>query len=495
MSNYSFTEKNSYQKAFYIILFLFGALFLTIYFCNHYFFRTFAFDYGAYNFAFYDFAHFRSSLCPVYHVDAKFIQDHVSLTLIFFAPMYWLFSWITGTYTLLFIQTGIILFGAWGVFKLVELKTTNNLLPFLAGLYYFLILGRWTAFTSDCNFAIMASSIIPVFMYYFEKRKWLLFALSFLFILTTREDMALWTLFIGLFYLVIYRKDKDLRKASVLVIISSAAFFIITFTIIIPALESPGMKYVLFNYSALGDNPWEALTFMVKHPLKALQLLFINHSGNPDYDQVKMEFYMVYLLSGGLLVLLRPVYILLFIPLIAKKMLNDDPIRWSVELYYSIEFVSILPIAVFLIITSFKNRKLQIYSGILVCLVTFLVSAHKLTGKRELNWWPREKYAFYSPKMYSAGFNAANVHNALDIIPRNARVSASGQIVPHLAFREKIYYFPRVNDAEYLVVFTQKDTYPLSQEEFDMELKKYWGSKEWEVLTDDNPLLILKKID
>ncbi len=486
-------EFRNRDKVMYIILVVFGLLFLTIYFCNHYFFRTFAFDYGAYNFAFYDYAHLRSSLCPVYHIDATFLQDHVSFTLIILSPLYWLFSWLTGTYTLLIFQTGLILFGGWGVFKLISLKSENKYLPVLALLYYFLILGRWTAFTSDCNFAIMASSLIPVFMYYFERKKWTAFILCFIFILTTREDMALWTLFTGMFYLVVYRKEKERRTASLWIIFTSMAYFILTFTLIIPLLETPEKKFLLFNYSVLGENPMEALIFMVKHPFETLRLLFVNFSGEPLYDKVKTEFYLVYLLSGGILVFLRPQYLLLFIPILAKKMLNDDPIRWSVELYYSIEFVSILPVAVYGIISSFRSRKLQTLSGVLICLVTLAITTHKLTGRRELKWWPVEKYAFWQKEMYSPVVDISAVYETLKKIPDDAKVSASGRIVPHLAFRKTIYYFPRVDDAEYLVVFRENDTYPLNQEQFDIELKKYTDSEGWVTGVDGGPFLLLMR--
>jgi len=306
--------------------------------------------------------------------------------------------------------------------------------------------------------------------------------------------MALWTFFIGLFFLVEYRKEKMARWASLVVIFVSLVYFIFVFMVLIPNIETPERPFRLFNYSALGNTPPEALVFMLKHPLKTLNLLFINQSGDPVYNGVKAEFYTVYLLSGGLLLFLRPKYLLLFIPILAKKMLNDDPIRWSVELYYSIEFVSILPVTVYLIIASFRKKKLQIILGLLVCISTLTMTGYKFNrGKRELPWWPTTKYTFYNSTMYSSGFNTSRVHNLLDIIPETARVCASGTILPHLAFREKIYYFPRVDDAEYLVVFTENDTYPLNQEQFDQEMEKYLNSLNWEIIVDEDPLLILKK--
>jgi hypothetical protein len=57
----------------------------------------------------------------------------------------------------------------------------------------------------------------------------------------------------------------------------------------------------------------------------------------------------------------------------------------------------------------------------------------------------------------------------------------------------KIYNFPRVEDADYLVFLLTNNTYPLTQEQFDNEIVKYRSSEQWSEIVNDSPLLILKK--
>ena len=491
----NFLNKSSATRLSNYILFFFLFLFLVIVCCNHYFLRTFTYDYGAYNFAFNDYAHLHNNLSTVYQFsNFKFLQDHVSFTLILFVPLYWLLSWLTGTYTLLIIQVLFIIFGGWAVFKLLELKTPNKIIQLAGLLYYFLILGRWTSFVNDCNLAIIASACIPIFIYYFEKKNWLLTMAAFAFILLSREDMALWTFFIGLFLLITHWKEIKLRNISVVIMVLSIVYFVFVFKFLIPLLESPEKSYTLFNYTALGKNPGEAFVFMFQHPVKSFLLLFQNQSGNPAYDYVKFEFYWVYLLSGGLLVFLRPRFLILFIPIIAKKMFNDDPIRWSIELYYSIEFVSLLPVVVFLIIASLKNTGLQNKLALTVCLVTVVITAVKFeTSNHKLPWWNNRKYAFYKASMYKPEKNLENVHQYLKLIPAEARVSASNSILPQLSFRSKIYFFPRVDDAEYIALVRKNDSYPYSQEQFDAALNNYLTSSDWNVVVNESLIIILKK--
>src|SRR6218665_3281533 len=134
-----------------------GLIQLGIPLANHYYLRTYAFDYTAYNFAFYDYAHFRISPCPIYLFPyaVTFLQDHFSITLMLFAPLYWLLGWLTGTYTLLIIQWAIVLMGARFTYKLILLKTDDNHLSLMGALYYFLLLGRYTFAAGDCNLAVM----------------------------------------------------------------------------------------------------------------------------------------------------------------------------------------------------------------------------------------------------------------------------------------------------------------------------------------------------
>lgn len=484
------------KKWMYLILILFGILFFIIDFCNHYYFRTPALDYGTYNFAFYDLAHFRISECPTYifssNLHSSFIQDHLSFTMFVFIPIYWIFGWITGTYTLLYLQTVLILFGGWAVFKLIELKTTLIALPILAILQYFILFGRWTALTLDCNLAIMAASLVPVFLYFFEIKKFAIASTVFIFILISREDMALWTIFIGFFLFLTHYKVKPFRIGALIIIVTSLIYFIVAFKVLIPFFESPYKKFDLFNYSSLGTNPSIALIFIIKHPLKTLWMIFVNQSGDPSNNYIKFEFYYVYFISGGFLLFLYPKYLILFIPLLAKKMLNDDPTRWSTELYYSIEFVSILPIAIFLILSEFKNQYLKYMLAITVFSLTLLITIIKLKGfDRKRDWWGDSKYAFYKSTMYKAGFDEIKVYRYLELIPPNAKVSLCSPILPHLAFRKKAYLFPRVDDAEYIAVF-DSSYYPLTKDQFNKEINKYKSDNKWGVIVDDPPLLILK---
>ncbi len=492
------------SKWFYIILIIFGTILLGTVILNHYFFRTFAFDYAAYNFAWYDFAHLHSSPCPIYWWpgDVSFIQDHFSLTLIILSPLYWLFSPIFGTYSLLIIQTGFVLWGAWGVYKLVKLKTQNELFSILALLLYFLTYGRYASLITDANLEIILSSLIPVFLYFFEKKQFTKATILFIFIIVGRENFSLWFIFIGLYLMLSHWKEPKMRKLSLVYIVSSIIYFIVLFKFLIPAVENPVRPFSLFNYSALGKNPYEALITLLTKPEKTFSLLFVNHLHDIQYNFVKIEFYFVYIFSGGILLFWRPKYLLLFIPVIAQKMYNDAPIRWSIESYYSIEIVTLLPIVVFLALNELKFPKfpenyqyrIKKYIGIAIIIAASLITIYKFDiNHRTIKWYGVEKNKFYDSRMYSSSFDVKKVYKYLKLIPDTAKVSATGNITPHLAFRKKIYYFPRVDDADYLALLQNKIPYFQNQQQFADDINKYLFNPNWSIIIDDYPFILLKK--
>lgn len=476
-----------------IILAFFGILISFIGIYNHYSFKTFTYDYANYNFAFWDYSHFRISPLPTFR--GNFLQDHFSFTLMYFIPIYWLLNWITGSYTLIIIQNSLILVAAWYSYKLIKLKTENIWLTAGVILYFFLLYGRYSSFGTDVNLAIMASSFVPVFLYYFEIKKYIYAFVIFLLSLLSRENMPIWFIFIFIVLAINNLNDKKVVIYSLAGIVVSIVYFVLLFKVFIPGIETPGIKYTLFNYSALGAGPGEALRFILSHPFEAIKLFFVNHLENPEYDKVKLEFYIVYFISGGLILLFRPKYLIWFIPVVAQKVLNDDFFRWGLATYYSVEVVTLLPLSVFLVLASIKSIQLQNILVSLVCLCTLSMTIYKMdSGNHQVPWtFYKAKIKFYDKSFYEAPFDVKKVNQLLKQIPENAKVSASNVITPHLAQRQFIYFFPTVKDSEYIIFSMFDNNYLMSTTENENHRNNYLNNPEWEIIGKEYPVFLLRK--
>jgi len=476
-----------------IILAFFGLLFCFIGIFNHYYFKTFTYDYANYNFAFWDYSHFRISQLPTFR--GNFLQDHFSFTLMYFVPLYWLFNWLTGTYTLILIQNAFVLLAAWYSYKIVKLKTDNNWISNGVLIYFFLLFGRYSAFGTDVNLAILSACFVPVFLYYFEVKKYTLSFVILILSLLSRENMPLWFISVFMVLIVLHWKDKKIVGLCFVGIVLSALYFVMLFRLIIPHIETPDAKYALFNYSALGDGPGEALVYIFKHPLNFVKLFFVNHLDNPEYDHVKMEFYLLYLISGGFILFLRPKYLIWFVPIVAQKVLNDDPFRWGNATYYAIEVVTLLPLSVYLVISSLHSGRLQKALVVLSCVGALGMTIHKMDSSNHAIPWTfyKSKINFYNKSFYQSPFDIKKVNKLLKRIPKDARVSCSNVFTPHLAQRQFVYFFPTVKDAEYIVFSLTDNNYLLSPEANDAERQKYLDSPGWEITGEVYPVFLLKK--
>jgi hypothetical protein len=484
---------NKRDKLAIFILIFWGVLFFFIGIYNHYAFKTFTYDYANYNFALWDYAHFR--IGPLTTFRGTFLQDHFSLMLMYFVPVHWLMNGLTGTYTLIIIQNGLILLAAWYTYKTVLLKTDNKWVGYGVLMYFFFLFGRYSAFGTDVNLAIMSACLVPVFLYFFEIRKfWSAFIVLAL-ALFSRENMSLWFVFIFLVLIILHWKDRKSVGWAMAGWVISIGFFLFLFRVIIPSIETPDVEYALFNYSALGESPGEALRFMLGNPVETIRLFFINHLNDPEFNGVKLEFYAVYLVSGGFILLARPQYLLWFIPIVAQKVLNDDPFRWGLATYYAVEVVTLLPLSVFLVVATLRSARWQNLLTSLICALTLVVTIYKMDGHNHAVPWTfyQTKIKFYDSGFYEKPFDIRAVNRLLKKIPGDARVSASNCFCPHLAHRREIYFFPTVRDAEYLVFSLFDDNYLMSGAENDKHRRYYLNNPKWEVLDEVYPVYLLKK--
>lgn len=477
-------------------LVLFGVLMILIPVTNHYFFRTFSFDYSAYNFAFHDYAHFRVSPNPVYFQgEITFLQDHLSFTLFFLAPFYWLLKWIFGTYTLLILQSLFVIWGGWASWKLIVEKTQSQPLGFLTLILYFTLYGRFSAFSADANLMIILSSFVPVFLLYFNRGKLWITVACFLFLILGRESMPLWTLFISLFLMIIYWKDLAKRRLAIIFSIASVAYFIIAFKLLIPLIEDPNRPFSLFNYANLGETPFEALKFMFVHPIDTIELLFTNPSGDAYYDGVKGEFYFVYLVSGGILLFLRPHYILPLVPIVAQKMFNDSPIRWGIASYYDIEFAALMPLLIALVLASMNWKKVGLFLGSVACIMSISVTGYKLEPSHcELPWAGQGKINPFERGFWTSDLSIGRINEQLAKIPSDASVSATGNVLPHLALRNQPHFLPSEPEDVDFIVILNMETHPfLTEENLLTKIDEWKSDPSLRIFHQDDELLIFER--
>lgn len=252
-----------------------------------------------------------------------------------------------------------------------------------------------------------------------------------------------------------------------------------------------GNTYQHFHYSVLGDNYGEALQYLLLNPLEALEIMFTNHTQHPHGDYIKAELHIFLVICGLPILLYKPHYLIMLIPIYCQKMFHDQLEMWGFAKQYTVEFGPIMAIGVFDVLSDIKRRKSKYIAASISVILCIAVTIR--TMDQTVLFTNKSKVRIYQKAHYSRDFDIQKAHKALKKIPENAVVAAQTQYLPHLAYRDKIYQFPIIKNAKYIVFSKVKAPYPLEKQSFN-ELKENLNhSKEWKLFEECASLTILKR--
>lgn len=463
----------------WLILLVFALVFGSITFVNHQQFRTHALDLGVYTHASWDYAQgdvddstsFRAYSEPI-------LSDHFDLHLLLYSP---LVRWL-GAWGLLLIQWLALLWGALGVYRLAKFKNANSAIaPMLHLLVFFAL---FQALGYDYHSNVIASMALPWWILALEKRQTARSWMWLIFILFAKENMAAWMIFCtsGMWFIV--KGSTRIRIQLVLQSIFSAIYFYAIVFQVMPFLATDGSASNL-QYSLLSEL---AQSPSISEFLNLLKALFINHGADSYGDYFKLEFYMMFLLSGGLLLFRKPAFLWMLLPVIGWKMWHDHPSMWGINGQYAIELAPIVVVG-----TLYSLSKFQVNKRLYAAVVIFAAICTIRSMDDPVVPVDRAALRFYQPAHYQRDFDVAKAHKLLDLIPADASVSAQSSVHPHLADRQNIFLFPHLFDADYVVLSHEERTFPLSIEAYDKEKKTLLSSGSWLRIAESDYLLILKR--
>ncbi len=476
---------HDYQNVLFVILF-FGIIYALISFVNHYMFRTYALDLGAYTNALYDYAHGQWNDSTVFKPLAEnLLADHFDIYLMLFSPL----SFIFGTYTLLVVQILALLFGGYGIYVIFNSANRSSVAIF-AILYFYLFFGVFSALAFDYHSNVVAATLVPWLFYAVQQKRLWLATFLMLCIIIAKENMSLWLTFILLGMAIEYYKKVWLRYYLLIAAVVSFICFIIIISIVMPIFSNVG-AYPHFHYSALGNNFAQALVSLLSQPIESFKILFTNHIQSADGDYVKAELHVLLIVSGLLFLLRKPQYLVMLIPIYFQKLFHDNVAMWGVADQYSIEFAPILAIGVFKVISEFKYQKWIKPTVVVVLLLTLVATIRMMDNS--VTFIDKKRIRFYQAQHYENVYDVKFVHELLSSIPKDVVVSAQTMFLPHLSLRDKVYQFPIIKDATYVVCSKQEKPYPMTKETFEAKIKDLENSEEWQPLYQGDICIFVKR--
>ncbi len=485
-------NKYPYLKLHYFILFVFAFVYCDVSFINHYNYRTYALDLGLYNNAIYSYSHFQINRYPLLReLFPNMLGDHFELIPIIVSPLYWIF----GSYTMLVVQIAVILFGGYGIYKYFLFKTNNDLFSSLAMFHFFSIWGIISALSFDFHCNVIAAMLVPWFLYYFEKNKIKKTIFFFCLILICKENMAMWMIFVCIGAALLNFKNKTKFKYALIFALCSAVYFVVVIKLVMPLLNgNVGGDYYHFKYSALGENGGEAIKTIFTRPLYVFKLLYTSQF--PDQTgnlKIKEELFWIFFMSGGIFVFFKPQYLIMLLPIFGQKLFSDDFGKWGISSQYSIEFVPILTLCAFNVISHLKIKPVLIMVASALTLVTMWAHYKKLKH-REAPWFPSENANIFDADHYRCRVKRKSLAEAINKIPDDAKVTACSPAVPHLCNRKYIFKLPDYDFAEYILLVDEMGfCYPQWPDDIKSKITELLSLPNWNCEYKKNGVYLFKK--
>ena len=263
-------------------------------------------------------------------------------------------------------------------------------------------------------------------------------------------------------------------------------FFNGTFSILLDGAEAPGS--VFWNrYSWMGKDPFDAIGNMATNPGELLSWL-----GQGDV----LEYLLTVGLNGGVVALLAPGALLIAVPAVLQNALSSFEWMRSGGAHYSVLIVPITLLA-----------------AVEGCRRTFnFVDRLKVSGKRWLKGTARGVVlasvlgsAFANHLWLGASPLAGGVswpepssrdhlvRQALAQVPPNAAISATSSIYPHLSIREKAYWFPAIQDAEFLAIDVAGSAHPLEPATLNERVHRLLNQRRYRIETVAPGVVVLAR--
>jgi uncharacterized membrane protein len=300
----------------------------------------------------------------------------------------------------------------------------------------------------DFHPTTLVAGLLPCSFYFLEKRRFALFFLFAVLVMSCKEEMSLLVVMLGLYALFLQSNRRVGTAAMALGIV----WFVGAVFVVIPHYNPEGRSPYLGAYSHLGQGPLGIIRTAITDPLAVAQTLFTKE---------KLVYLRDLFAPAGFVSVLGLQVLFLLLPSLGIILLSGDPQVYTLEKFHYA--APLVPVVVLSAVygTAFLARRLDakwhVPKARSVCIVAGYVLLCTLLYHRARGFTPwGGNYTL--PVVSDHDRQAAGL---IALVPQEAIVSAQSRLNPHLSQREKIYMFPRVEDAEYVFFDVTADSWPI----------------------------------
>jgi uncharacterized membrane protein len=440
---------------------------------NHDGFGTYAFDFGIYDQGLWLLSRFERPFVTI--IGRHLFGDHTSFILLFLVPVYWV---VPSAKVLLVAQAAALGLGAFPAFLIAREKLRHEVLAALIAVAYLLHphIG-WTnleQFHPD----VFEVPLLLFALWFMLRARWVWYGLCVGLLLLVKEDVGALVIVLGIYVAV--RHD---RRVGLLTSAAGALAFATAMWWILPAFNGVG---TLNSWRIPFGGPGGVVRTLFSDPGTFFAYIFD--------EKRRWYLWQMFVPLAGLSLLAPSVLLIAVTPLVAN-LLTTFSYQYDIHYHYGTLIVPVLVVAAVFAIA--KARSMRARAALVgVVLGATLACAH-LWGATPFS---RDPVPLGDPDLPSIPY----IHEAIDLIPKDAAVSAVYNLVPHIDHRERIYMFPTPFRATYWGTFDQEgERLPEADTVDYVFVPTYLGSEpaavlanirhEFETVYEDGGVLLLRR--
>ena len=284
----------------------------------------------------------------------------------------------------------------------------------------------------------------------------------------TGEAMPALVAWLGLWYAVRRRR----RRAGVVIAAAGLAASALALEVVVPAF-APGTSLFADRYGSFGGSPTGVASAILHRPLDVLGTLASGHH---------LAYVLLLVVPWAGLFVLEPLLACGAAPMLLLNLLSQAPEQSAIGFHYTAGIVPFLVGASVLGAARLPEAKAQRVTLVVLALMTLGLV---LSPARFVGSWVADLRA---PKRASA-------LAALELIPRDAPVTASNHLGAYLSARRRILTFPVVRDARWAVLDTSDgfvvDEY--APRRYRVAVARLRRDPRWRLVFAENGILVLKR--
>lgn len=367
---------------------------------------------------------------------------HVEPILLPIALLYWLYD---GPETLLILQAVVVALGALPLFALAKLKLHSEWLALLFALAFLLNPSIQGANWLEFHPVTLAPTFLLAAFYFLVAGRTGWYALFAVLAASCKEEMGLLLFMIGLYALIWLR-----RYRSGLITMTLALTWALVAVLIIQQIFADGNIH-WGRYEYLGVTPLQKVTALLTQP----GLVFAQLQ-----QAAALRYLWEVLQPVGFVALLAPEVLLLALPSLAINLLADFP-----PMHQVYELIYVAPIVPFVMLASvmgvarlqqWSKRRLPRLGSALGWVGALLVLTGALITQQQQGYLPGGG----NYRLFTVTDHHRQAAAIIAQIPPTAKVSAHDRLDPHVAGRETVYIFPRIDDADTVLLDVTGSAWP-----------------------------------